>query len=497
MKQNFNHKLLFRLMMSGCLLGLMLLVQLTWGGTGPSAIAQSPPANPPVRVFLPVLLKSPAQNPPPPSAPQTGTFWLPYIGGNNILSTYGTSVAIDSAGGIHIGYALFTGLDNGQRPAYYAYCAANCANPANWSLTRLGNNVQDVRLALDPLTGHPRIMLYTSDTSTDGHDYQYAACESGCANSANWTITPLVTVYETPSRRSYHNNHYFALDPQGGPAFIYTDSAAGHTGSFYAHCNSACTNPANWSELHLFDQGLIKPALAFTPAGQPRFAGSYYVPDDPQYNVPLWKLLYGGCYSNCDNLWQSQWDGVFIYPTIGDGAFSLQVDTGGRPRLALYPTQADLSQMQPGQLYYVWCNNTTCLNPNDWNKTSVGTPIAYGDGVDLVLDPANRPRLAYQMGDNGLGYARCDANCESTSSWQTRTLESTAAVMAQYPPGLPQHQNCPILTWFNGVRPSLALDSAGNPRVGYDTELWWGGSSPYIRCDIDVPVARFGLFNPS
>ena len=28
-------------------------------------------------------------------------------------------------------------------------------------------------------------------------------------------------------------------------------------------------------------------------------------------------------------------------------------------------------------------------------------------------------------------------------------------------------------------------------------ELWWGGTSPYIKCDIDVPVARFGLFNPS
>jgi hypothetical protein len=245
----------------------------------------------------------------------------------------------------------------------------------------------------------------------------------------------------------------------------------------------------------LSDQGLIKPALAFTPDGQVRLAASYYVPDDPQYNVPLWKLLYVVCYSDCNNLPQSLWNGTFIYPTIGDGSFSLRVDTSGRPRLALYPTQADLSQMQPGQLYYVWCNNTTCLNPNDWNKVSVGTPIAYGDGVDLVLDPANRPRLAYQMGDDGLGYAQCDANCEATSSWQRRTLESTAAVMAQYPPGLPQYQNCPILTWFNGVRPSLALDPAGNPRVGYDTELWWGGTSPYIRCDIDVPVARFGLFN--
>lgn len=460
-------------------------------------ITTSTPPPPPTqhKVFLPVLLKAPAAPPPPPGGEQTGAFWLPYIGRNDILTTYGTSVAVDSTGGIHVGYALYSGLDNGQRPAYYAYCAANCASLANWSLTRLSNYVQDVRLALDPLTGHPRMMFYTSDINTNAHDYQYAACEGGCTSSANWTITVITIVYEIPGRRSYHNNRYFAPDPQGGPAFIYTDSADGHTGTFYAHCNSTCTNAGNWSEIKLFEQELIRPALAFTPAGQPRLAASYYVPDDPQYDVPLWKLLYGGCYSNCNNPPQSQWDGTFIYPMIGDGSFSLRVDANGQPRIALYPTAADLSQMQPGQLYYVWCNNTTCLNPNDWNKVSVGTPINYGDGVDLVLDPANRPRLAYQMGDDGLGYAWCDTNCGVTSSWQTRTLESTAAIIDQYPPGLPQHQNCPILTWLNGVRPSLALDPAGKPRVGYDTELWWGGSNPNIICDIGVPVARFGLFN--
>jgi len=52
-----------------------------------------------------------------------------------------------------------------------------------------------------------------------------------------------------------------------------------------------------------------------------------------------------------------------------------------------------------------------------------------------------------------------------------------------------------FLTWLNDVRPSLALDSGGNPRVGYDAELWWGGTSPYKKCNIAVPVARFGLFN--
>jgi hypothetical protein len=34
---------------------------------------------------------------------ETGAFWLPNIGGNSIRTTYGTSVAVDSAGGIHVG----------------------------------------------------------------------------------------------------------------------------------------------------------------------------------------------------------------------------------------------------------------------------------------------------------------------------------------------------------------------------------------------------------
>jgi hypothetical protein len=152
--------------------------------------------------------------------------------------------------------------------------------------------------------------------------------------------------------------------------------------------------------------------------------------------------------------------------------------------------------MEPGYLYYAWCDNANCFNSGNWNKTKVGLPLFTGEGVDLVLDPINRPRLAYQVSDAGLGYAWCNGNCQTASGWQSRTVESTSAVMAKYPPELPQHQGCPILTWLNGVRPSLALDPAGYPRIGYDTELWWGGSNPYIECDIDVPVARFGLFNP-
>lgn len=150
--------------------------------------------------------------------------------------------------------------------------------------------------------------------------------------------------------------------------------------------------------------------------------------------------------------------------------------------------------MGRGEVHYVWCDAAACLDGAAWGKADIGLPTFNGEGVAMALDAAGRPRLAYQMGDEGLGYAWCDGGCESALGWRSRTAEAMAAVSAEYPPGLPQHQGCPILTWLNGVRPSLALDPAGHPRLGYDAELWWGGSSPTIHCDIGVPVARITLF---
>jgi hypothetical protein len=335
------------------------------------------------------------------------------------------------------------------------------------------------------------MLLYTSDDPNlgDAYEYQYAACDGGCTSSANWTITDLFTINQISGRRSYQNNRYFALDPQGRPAFVFSDN----DGTFYAYCSGFCTNAASWSGgLIVSNQWPSKASLTFTPAGDPRMLIDYYDAD----NIRT-RLLYLGCDTLACNNSRGRFLINDVAVSIGDAYFSLRMDSNSQPRIALYTGEVVTPPLELTALHYLWCNSD-CLNPytNTWNLVRLaGVPTYQGDGVDLVLDPANRPRLAYQKGDVGLGYAWCNTNCESASGWQTHTLESTAAIIAKYPPGLPQHEDCPILTWLNGVRPSLALDPAGNPRVGYDAELWWGGSSPYIRCDVDVPVARFGLFD--
>ena len=419
-------------------------------------------------------------------------FWLPYTSvTNDLLSTYGTSVAVDSAGGIHVGYTIYVGTDGNQRPAYYAYCPASCTSQSSWTRLRVSDYVQDVRLALDS-AGHPRMMLYTSNDpglGTDEHAYEYAACNGSCTNIANWTLTPVVVVNEIPGRRSYQNNRYFAIDPQDGPAFVYTDGA----GTSYAHCSLACASAANWSSVSLMTgQYFRKASLAFTPSGRPRIAADYFTWDEG-YQVYVTNLLYMGCDSACDT--SSNWSGLYVYRSIGDAYFSLLLDTQGRPRLALYTGDSVSPPLQPFRLHYAWCN-TACFDANasDWNQTTLGLPENYGEGADLVLDAQNQPRLAYELGGTGLGYASCNSNCESVNSiWNTSNREATSVIIAQYPSFPPY--SCPIQTWFNGKRPSLALDPAGNPRIGYDAEHWWGGYDQFGNwSDIDVPMASFTLF---
>lgn len=477
-----------RLLISIGLVGLILLLQFSLDRIEPTA-ADGPP------IYLPLITKSPTNNPPPATGGQVAAFWLPYtsvIG--DLLPTYGVNVAVDSTGGIHVSYAIFTGLDNSQRPAYYTYCPTNCATQANWTRIRLSNFVQDVRLALDA-AGHPRIMLYTSNNpnlADNDHEYQYAVCDGGCTNSANWTITVVTAVNEIPGQRSHQNNRYFALDPWGRPAFVFTTG----TGTAYAYCEQACTDAANWFALALInDQWSRKAALAFTPTGDPRIVMDYF-----DANNIRTRLVYLGCETlACANL-----QGRFLITNTANGSpasiggeanFGLRIDHNGQTRVALYTGSVVTPPLQLTSLHYLGCN-TDCLNPNadPWSLINLGIPAYQGAGVDLALDPANRPRLAYELGGEGLGFAWCNTNCETTASnWQRKTVESTSAIVAQYPRFPPY--SCPIQTWFNGKRPSLTLDQQGNPRVGYDAEHWWGGYfSDGSRCEVDVPLARFAMF---
>jgi hypothetical protein len=425
-----------------------------------------------------------------------GALWLPYtLTDESVLPTYGTSVAVDTEGGIHVTYAIYAGTDEfGHQPATYAYCNVECADLANWSSTQLGETVREVRLVLNP-AGHPRLMLYGSvpDPDWPRMRYQYAACDSDCTRNANWTITTIATPIEPTATREYNNNRYFAISRHGVLAFIYTDTIQNdHPGTFYMSCQSGCTDANQWIETTLASGALFdKPSLAFSPDGYPRLA--FGVSDEEQNLL----LAYTQCDQDCQD--GTNWPGVLLSQIHGSAKFNLQVDSTGQPRLGFYSGSYAASPFEDRALYYLWCGSNCTAAAENWYLTEVELPLGSGDGVDLALDGQDRPRMSFETGNQGLGFAWCDSGCESGEAhWQSMEVESQAALANDYEV-LPIHR-CTVSTWFNGQRTSLALDPTGNPRIAYDAQHWWYGvenvNGVPRECNYqDVTVTRLALFD--
>jgi len=420
--------------------------------------------------------------------------WLPYVLlGDDVLPTYGASVAVDPQGGVHAAYSIYAGADlAGNRPAIYAYCPTNFAERSNWTFVMLGENVQDVRLALDP-QGRPRLMLFGPAGDPDAPSrmrYQYAECNIGWTNAANWAVTTICAPEETTVLREYDNNRYFAISPQGTAAFVYTEKIDYyHEGLVYASCSGDCTDPSNWTETMLTSSYVDQPSLTFSPQGRPRLAFGLFE------NADLY-LAYAEC--DGDPHGPNQWAAVVLSQIHGSATFSLQTDANGRPRIALSSGSYATPPFADHQLYYLWCTEGSISDLANWRLGDLAMSAAAG-GVDLALDRQGRPRISYQAWD-GLGCAWCNGTAESADAvWQHRTVESDASIAASNEV-LPITR-CTLSSWNNGQRSSLALDKFGNPRIAYDAEHTWSGNytdPPYGTCNFkDVTITRFAFVSLS
>lgn len=394
------------------------------------------------------------------------------------------SVAVDTSGGIHMGFSAHT-QESGEWPAYYAYCASDCANPANWTTTRVGNVGAFggyTRLALNA-AGHPRLFWYSSTSINSPGVYQYAECNNACTNPVNWTAVSLANDEVGPE-----STRYFALDPQGRPRYLYTDTAPDHTGTYYVYCDAGCgTSEANWHEARISSAYLLYDfSLEFTTTGGVRLA--YRDATGSQDNVS-----YAECNANCGN--SANWTNVPLYALGSGGAHSLRLDAQNRTRLALYTGYYESGDPANDLLFYAWCD-VNCTQSSNWDNYGLGLPARYGQNVDLLLDQGGRPRLAYYVEDStesayGLGYAECSANCQNNSAaiWRSQFVETSDELNASAP--IPVKSGCSSSSWMEvGRAPSLALDVAGNPRIGYTAVHFQGGTCPFSE---DMRLVRFAL----
>jgi hypothetical protein len=420
------------------------------------------------------------------------------------------TVMVDAAGGVHI---VFT--PESVTPLYptrsvlYAYCPANCSSAAAFTIAALGDDVEYANLALTP-AGKPRVMARLRPPAGSGFVYQYWMCDGNCTEAVQWSAAAVGAAFARTTGWGEPFSRFFALDHLGRPRFVYYDAGADvndpHWGAFYAYCDADCGSAANWQEVRLLDDAYAREfALAFNPTGQPRLAYTSYDPDAiAQY------AAYAECNASCGSAanWAALWLADTASASVTEFAtLALRTDSSGRPRLALYTGTGLGGTLAPNTLYYLSCAAAPCTQGQSWRALNLGLPSTHGEaGVDLALDGQNRPRLAYHAplaAGFGLHYAWCNANCEtSAQGWQYQEIEPSEDVNQELPippwPGCPFPEcnpplpPCTISTWDSGVRPSLALEANGHPRIAYDAEHRQGGACGTFT---DAKLARFALFD--
>ena len=400
------------------------------------------------------------------------------------VKTASASAQVDGNGGMHAAYVHYVPAPD-PSPAVYAFCApptARCADAATWSSVQLADDTRDVQLQLTP-AGQPRLLIVARSTVyPNGKDYLYAACDSACSEPSRWSVVRVASSDGTATidfNDEAAPQRSFALDPQGRPRFVYQDLNYGiepdHYGAYYVQCDTDCTVAAHWQQTRIsreysapyrYDYEIFDyPSLTFTTAGQPRVVANVIAINEDGSDAPD-GLYYFACDTHCDTM--AGWQRRYLF-NQGSGSMPLptsdfELDAANHPHIAMFTGGAADGGLDY-QLIYLTCSGD-CLQATNWKGAAVGVPVKHGQTPDIEIDHGGRPRIAYMTYNGDLGYAWCNAGCTAgESSWQSRTIETVAAMEAANPQAIPFTCDQPV---WHGATPTLALDGAGNPRIAHD-----------------------------
>jgi hypothetical protein len=229
---------------------------------------------------------------------------------------------VDGSGGVHL---VFNDSDN----IYYAHCALNCSDPANWLILPLFavgtyDSMNEPTLGVDA-SGRPRLMWFTEYSGDTNSYYYYAECNANCTDSAaNWTSVAVVD-----STNGYPDNvRYFALDAQGRPRLVYPMTSYPYYGFYYLTCDADCTTASNWHTTAVSTPGLEPDGfqLVFDQNDRPRVLGY------DTYSSNNGILVYAECNSSCSTA--ANWGSVALFE-VGFTlsyyhGYALRLDAQGR-----------------------------------------------------------------------------------------------------------------------------------------------------------------------
>lgn len=404
-------------------------------------------------------------------------------------NTSAPTVELDRAGNVH---AVFPAYAGGG--AYYAFCGAgSCDAAEDFEVVQFDTEgtVGNAMLALDA-DGHPRVLL-SSYLSV-----YWGACDEACGERASWRFAKIL---DHGGDRAV-SGEALALDPQGRPRFlIHTYRALFGIGqkppeTLLAQCDAECDQPASWRLDRIVKDEIWEGShLRYDAAGGAHVA-TFVFSFGENAGGPLGAYL--SCAGACNV--EGAWNGMGFLPPYEsmseavtmNPAISLALTKRGQPRVAM------LGKTPEGEkrLAYFECDED--CQADNWRGGGVWDSGALNAGVDLALDADDRPRIAHTINyDIVLTY--CDsARCTAEDSvWDSSYVERGSEIA---PDQIFLEWNCTIGAWFLH-NPSLAIDAAGQPRVGYQSRDVSGGTTrpdptkPRCVAGTDMTWSRLALMS--
>lgn len=226
------------------------------------------------------------------------------------------SLAVGTAGQLHVTYLESVAVPGGLWRVKYATCTTGCTTPANWASAVIDSAVfvdaSSRALAVDA-GGHLHVS-YQKTESIGQTPVVYATCAASCATAANWQLT---TVDAEPLD---HAAPVTALNPSGAPSVAYWGKLGGSATINYAECAGVCTTIVGWNILPVQSIGagtsdLDQHSLILDAAGRPQMSFQHD------------GLAYAGCVSSCTV--PGAWFEVLVDPGVAGAASSVVGLSGG------------------------------------------------------------------------------------------------------------------------------------------------------------------------